>query len=97
MALPALVAQMPLICAILLTFYTLPHIVLIHRLKLLGIPTPLLHWLFSSTHERFQRIVDEGTFSSCVIVFFWCAPGISFRSFAASPLTVSLNYALQWF
>ena len=43
---------------------TLWHIiiVLMNKLKLLGIPTLplLLHWLFSYLHRRFQRVVVDG-------------------------------------
>ena len=51
-------------------FDTVAHIVLMNKLKLLGIPTLLLHWLFSYLHGRFQRVVVGGKISSCVKVFF---------------------------
>ena len=42
--------------------------VLINKLKLLDILTPLLYWLFSYLHGKFPSVVLEGKTSSCVRV-----------------------------
>ena len=77
-------------------FDTVPHIVFMNKLKLLGIPTPLLHWLFSYLHGRFQRVVVEGKTSSCDKAF--SVPQESVLGpllFLIYIHDISLNYVLQ--